>query len=248
MSAFIGTWHIQEMEQYDKEYFNIEVQAFIKIKKQNKGEFQFGSVTGYFHGKLTKNPDGVKFEFLWEGSNEGDDVHGGGWVSLQDQKIIEGEFRFFDNGDDSRFTAKKITSKTFVATKETSKKSLKKQVKKVDLTEDEQDLRIKKILGKSDIPVSDKALIKYLKFLKSKLQLPTQVKGMSYYQNNKYKLLDIDYDLEDETYGLMATVKPLKEKFHGGGTVPLCDLENIDKKSLNYKLLDDYAVWFVNNR
>lgn len=28
----------------------------------------------------------------------------------------------------------------------------------------------------------------------------------------------------------------------------LAEIETVDKKSLNYQLIDDYAVWFVNNR
>jgi hypothetical protein len=28
----------------------------------------------------------------------------------------------------------------------------------------------------------------------------------------------------------------------------LAEIKAVDKKSVNYQLLDDYAVWFVNNR
>ena len=28
----------------------------------------------------------------------------------------------------------------------------------------------------------------------------------------------------------------------------LAEIEAVDKKSMNYQLIDDYAVWFVNNR
>jgi hypothetical protein len=35
-----------------------------------------------------------------------------------------------------------------------------------------------------------------------------------------------------------------KKKF----TLPLAELKAADKRSKNYQLLDDYSVWFVNNR
>jgi hypothetical protein len=35
-----------------------------------------------------------------------------------------------------------------------------------------------------------------------------------------------------------------KKKF----VLPLADLKSTDRKSKNYQLLDDYSVWFVNNR
>jgi len=47
-----GEWHIQEMEMWDADYFNIEVQAFIKINPKLKGKFQFGLVTGEMNGKI----------------------------------------------------------------------------------------------------------------------------------------------------------------------------------------------------
>ena len=40
---FIGTWHIYEMEMWDEDYFNMEVQAYIKIVSNTKGNFQFFS-------------------------------------------------------------------------------------------------------------------------------------------------------------------------------------------------------------
>ena len=33
---FTGTWHIYEMSNWDDEYFNMEVQAYIILKLMNK--------------------------------------------------------------------------------------------------------------------------------------------------------------------------------------------------------------------
>ena len=58
-------------------------------------------------------------------------------------------------------------------------------------------------------------------------------------------LANFDDDI-DEFYGVMVNVKRLsdRKKFE----LPLADLEATDKKSDKYQLLDDYSVWFVNNR
>ena len=56
----------------------------------------------------------------------------------------------------------------------------------------------------------------------------------------KIKLLDIeDYD---DQYGIFGIGKFEREAI----TFPICDLEVIDKKSRNYELLRDYAIWFAN--
>jgi hypothetical protein len=101
--SLIGEWHIQEMEMWDSDYFNMEVQAYIKIDSSLKGEFQFGLVTGQIEGRLSSK----KYEFIWEGSDENYEAHGSGWLQKHDNNdIIEGEFRFYE-GDNSKFIAKR---------------------------------------------------------------------------------------------------------------------------------------------
>jgi len=46
----------------------------------------------------------------------------------------------------------------------------------------------------------------------------------------------------DEKYGIIVDVKVGKRKY----AFQLCDLEATDKKSANYQLVKDYAVWFAN--
>ena len=43
---FIGTWYIYEMEAWDEDYFNMEVQAYLRIGAKGLGDFQFGLVSG----------------------------------------------------------------------------------------------------------------------------------------------------------------------------------------------------------
>ena len=49
---FTGLWHIYEMQRWDADYFNMEVQAFIKVGKNGLGEFQFGLVQGQIDGEI----------------------------------------------------------------------------------------------------------------------------------------------------------------------------------------------------
>jgi hypothetical protein len=73
--SLIGTWHIYEMEMWDKGYFNMEVQAYIKIGKNLLGDFQFGLVEGSLDGEL----DGEKkLSFSFDGADENDPCSGRG--------------------------------------------------------------------------------------------------------------------------------------------------------------------------
>ena len=58
-NLFQGKWHIYEMEMWDADYFNMEVQAFIEIEKNDTGNFQFGLVAGYLDGEMV----GDRLEF-----------------------------------------------------------------------------------------------------------------------------------------------------------------------------------------
>ena len=46
ITPFIGSWIIVEMEAWDQEYVNMEVQGHFTIKKDGLGDFQFGLVQG----------------------------------------------------------------------------------------------------------------------------------------------------------------------------------------------------------
>jgi len=103
---FTGTWYIEEMETWSEDYFNMEVQAFIRINSNNMGDFQFGLVQGNLDGKVEECPGGPRFEFTWEGVDEMDPVHGSGWLKVRRKVILEGEFRIH-LGDRSTFLARR---------------------------------------------------------------------------------------------------------------------------------------------
>lgn len=103
---FTGLWHIYKMEIWDEDYFNMEVQAYIKINSRNRGNFQFGLVSGEIDGKIINSGDKNRFEFTWEGNDECDPASGSGWFQIKEKDIIQGEFKIH-NGDNSTFLAKR---------------------------------------------------------------------------------------------------------------------------------------------
>jgi len=104
---FTGIWHIYEMGLWDEDYFNMEVQAYIEIKQNNLGNFQFGLVSGQMDGKVVDYGVKKRFEFTWEGDDEGEPVCGSGWLEVTEKDKLKGEFRIH-LGDDSGFLAKKV--------------------------------------------------------------------------------------------------------------------------------------------
>lgn len=105
-SDIVGLWRIYEMEMYDKDYFNMEVKAYIRIDKNNMGAFQFGLVQGGIDGRLVKSQEGDRFEFTWDGKDECDPASGSGWFTLKSKDIIQGEIKI-RLGDVSKFSARK---------------------------------------------------------------------------------------------------------------------------------------------
>ena len=104
--TFVGTWHIYEMETWDEDYFNMEVQAYIEIGADNLGQFQFGLVSGQIDGEMEKCGDEERFVFTWEGSDECDPVLGAGWLRMQDENTAEGKIKLH-LGDSSLFWARR---------------------------------------------------------------------------------------------------------------------------------------------
>jgi hypothetical protein len=105
---YSGVWHIYEMEMWDEDYFNMEVQAYIKVGPKGLGEFQFGLVSGYIDGETVKDGTDERFEFTWEGNDECDAALGNGWLRLKGEDHIEGRIKLH-LGDSSKFLAKRAT-------------------------------------------------------------------------------------------------------------------------------------------
>jgi hypothetical protein len=93
------------MDEWDDEYIDMEEDAYIRIKKDGTGEFQFGLVKGDIDGRIEKRNDNARLEFTWSGFDEDDEISGRGWAEIN-KKEINGRI-FIHLGDDSGFKAKK---------------------------------------------------------------------------------------------------------------------------------------------
>jgi hypothetical protein len=58
--------------------------------------------------------------------------------------------------------------------------------------------------------------------------------------------MDFVDDFDDWEEGILVVVR--REWDQKKFVLPSADLKAVNKKSRNYQLLDDYSVWFVNNR
>jgi|BarGraNGADG00212_1021973.scaffolds.fasta_scaffold114202_1 hypothetical protein len=104
----VGTWRIEAMELWDRDYLDLEGEAHITFDRDRLGSFQFGAVRGGIDYRLSHDQAATRVEFSWEGFNDSDPSSGRGWaVHVGDR--LEGRF-YFHNGDDSAFVATRAQS------------------------------------------------------------------------------------------------------------------------------------------
>jgi hypothetical protein len=106
--SLIEMQHIYEMEQWDEDYFNMEVQAYIKITSQHMGDFQFGVVSGSLDGYLEDINGKERSAFTWEGAIEMDEASGSGRLQLSSKDQADG-FIKFHRGDRFTFKAHRVS-------------------------------------------------------------------------------------------------------------------------------------------
>ena len=136
---------------------------------------------------------------------------------------------------------------------------------------EEQERRIIAVLGTKKLDVTTTKLKTYLKHLKQHAEFPCELTGSEDFDwegfylfgpgsekeykkmkktqpssTDKFNLISFVEDVIEDHEGILVNVQRIfdKKRF----VVPLADLEVVKKKSKNYRLLDDYSVWFVNNR
>jgi hypothetical protein len=134
--------------------------------------------------------------------------------------------------------------------------------------------RIRQVFGTDEIPrVTGETLKIYFEYLKERLACPcilTGIESLSFfgwearfsfgygseeeYQRlrrqegsfrDKYELPEFEA-VVDEEWNILVNVQriPYRKRF----TIPLSELQVVDKSSANYQLLNDYTVWYVNWR
>jgi len=101
---FTGTFKITHMDEWDQDFVDEEVPAFIRFDPDGQGAFHFGYVHGDMAVEFTERDGKPAAEWSWEGNDEMDPASGRGWVVLQDDGTLKGML-FFHNGESSGFTA-----------------------------------------------------------------------------------------------------------------------------------------------
>ena len=104
MQTFMGKWRIVDMERWDQEYVDMEVQAYIRIDSDGTGQFQFGLVSGEIDGRVEQIGNSPRFEFSWSGQDENDLFCGRGWAVIEEDGELHGRF-YLHQADDSAFRA-----------------------------------------------------------------------------------------------------------------------------------------------
>jgi hypothetical protein len=92
------------MEQWDAEYIDLEVPAYIAFVR-NQGAFQFGTVRGWLDCRYGMRGNLPLVEFSWDGNSDGDPGSGRGWANLTAGRL-EGHI-FIHCSDDSSFRARR---------------------------------------------------------------------------------------------------------------------------------------------
>ena len=104
-SPLIGRWVIVSMSNWDEDYINEEVQAFIEFEPGQRGEFHFGYVRGGIDYRDVQRDGKPAVEFTWDGNDEMDQAQGRGWAVLDGDRL-KGMI-FFHQGDESEFEAER---------------------------------------------------------------------------------------------------------------------------------------------
>ena len=104
-SPFTGRWRIVSMSDYDEEYLDEEVEAFIEFEDRGWGNFHFGNVQGQMDCRQTIRDGEPVVEWSWDGNAEMDAAQGRGWAVLKGEELHG--MIFFHGGDDSEFVARR---------------------------------------------------------------------------------------------------------------------------------------------
>lgn len=102
-NAVPDRWRFTGMEVWDADYFDMEVPAYVTIRNDLTGEFQFGLVQGDLDARVSVTDGVARVEFSWSGFDENDPMSGRGWMEVTGDQA-QGRI-FIHQGDDSGFTA-----------------------------------------------------------------------------------------------------------------------------------------------
>ncbi len=103
----IGCWRIIKADLWGRDHLDLCGPATIIINANGTGEINFGAMTASLDIAYSREDIG----FLWNGSDEGDQVEGDGDAEIQKDGSILINFAY-RNGDEAILFAKRDTSST----------------------------------------------------------------------------------------------------------------------------------------
>lgn len=91
------------MEQWARDYIDLDGPGFIKFERNGGGTLRFGAVEGDLDCRIEDRKDEVRIEFSFEGHNDADPCFGRGWAEIRGEEL-RGQL-FMHRGDASWFKA-----------------------------------------------------------------------------------------------------------------------------------------------
>ena len=91
------------MEQWDRDYIDLDGQGLISFEKDGLGTLRFGAVEVGLDYRTDPRAKERRIEFSFEGYNDADPCSGRGWAEIRDGGLF-GRI-FFHRGDESWFKA-----------------------------------------------------------------------------------------------------------------------------------------------
>jgi hypothetical protein len=80
--AFAGRWRIVEMDVWDSGFLDEVEEAHITFRSGLDGEIAFGALNGDLDVRYDSRDGSACAEFSWQGSDDGEDACGRGWVTI----------------------------------------------------------------------------------------------------------------------------------------------------------------------
>jgi hypothetical protein len=103
---FAGRWRIVEMDVWDNDDLNEGGEAHITFRPGSDGEIAFVALSGNLDVRYSVRDGSACAEFSWQGSDDGEDACGRGWVMIRTASRLVGHI-YIHNGDDSGFVCER---------------------------------------------------------------------------------------------------------------------------------------------
>jgi hypothetical protein len=104
--AFSGRWRITEMDVWDNDVLDEVEEAHITFDGPASGEIAFIAISGDLDVRYGSRDGSASAEFSWQGSDDGEDACGRGWVVTGTAGRLIDHF-YIHNGDESGFVAER---------------------------------------------------------------------------------------------------------------------------------------------